>query len=100
MNQIRIAPVVEGDGEVQAFPVLLGRIVQAIDPAVHPVIAKPWREPCGKIRKAGGLERGVNALAKRSPGHSILVLIDSDDDCPRDLGPNLERRARASRPDL
>jgi hypothetical protein len=29
-----------------------------------------------------------------------VVLIDSDDDCPKDLGPALRERARSARPDL
>jgi len=100
MTEVRIATLVEGDGEVQALPVLIRRIVRDIDPSIEVVLPRPFRHPSGSIRKSGGLERAINAIAVRSPHHAILVLTDSDDDCPKDLGPELLRRAKAARPDL
>jgi hypothetical protein len=100
MSQLRIAPLVEGDGEVKAVPVLLRRVVQEINPSVFPQVARAFRHPSGSIRKSGGLERAINAIALRYPGHVIFVLIDSDGDCPTELGKHLLNRAQVSRPDL
>ena len=47
-----------------------------------------------------GIEKALNAVAELHPDHAILVLIDSDDDCPRDLGPELTARAKQARTDL
>ena len=100
MSVVRIAPIVEGDGEVSAFPILLRRLVVALNPSVAIQVAPCFRHPSGSIRRAGGVERAVEAVARIHAGYSIVVLIDSDDDCPKNLGPELVRRARSARPDL
>jgi len=100
MSILRIAPLVEGNGEIQAVPLLLRRVIPAINPSVSPQIAPAFRHPSGSIRKVGGLERAINAVTVLYPGHIIFVLIDSDGDCPGELGMRLMNRAQVSRPDL
>lgn len=100
MRTVRIAPLVEGDGEVQAVPLLIRRIIFEIDPSIATHISPAFRHPSGSIRRTGGLERAIQTLAALSRDHAILVLIDSDDDCPKDLGPELVRRAHAARSDV
>jgi Domain of unknown function (DUF4276) len=97
---VQIASLVEGDGEVEALPVLIRRIVAEIDLAVTPIVPRPFRHPAGSVQKMSGLERALDAVAERSPAHSIVVLLDCDDDCPRELGPRMARRAKQARPDL
>lgn len=100
MSIVRIAPLVEGDGEVEAVPALARRIIAHIDPGVTSEVRRGFRHPSGSLRRAGGLERAINAVAVISPDHHVLVLIDSDDDCPKELGQELATRARTARPDL
>lgn len=100
MRIARIAPLVEGDGEVIGFPVLLRRIIQKIDPMIHPAVCRGFRHPSGSMRRTGGLERAIQAVAEVHPAHPILVLIDSDDDCPKESAPELASRAKRARPDL
>lgn len=100
MRTVRIAPIVEGDGEATAFPVLLRRIVGATNPTVLPEIARSFKHPSGSLRRVGGVERAVEAVARLHRGHSIIVLIDSDDDCPKELGAILLNRARRARSDV
>ena len=77
-----------------------GRIINSIDPTVIPIVPRSFRHPSGSIRRPGGLERAISAVSEIHAGHAILVLIDSDDDCPSDLGRELRKRATLSRPDL
>jgi len=100
MKAVRIASLVECDGEVQSVPLLLRRIIATINPEVTPTLPQGFRHPAGSILRAGGLERALDAVALRYPGHAILVLLDSDDDCPKELGWSLVQRAEAARPDL
>jgi hypothetical protein len=100
MNVVRIASVVEGDGEVKALPILLRRIIEVVDPSVAVYVPQGFRHPSGSIRRVGGVERAVDAVARIYRNHSILILIDSDDDCPKTLGSSLYHRARTARPDL
>jgi hypothetical protein len=58
------------------------------------------RVPRGKLTIAGGIEKAVSAAAIRVPGDGgVLVLLDADDDCPAELGPQLLERAHAARSD-
>ncbi len=100
MSRVQIASLVEGDGEVEALPILIRRVAAEIAPGVEPLIRRPFRHSSVRIRKSGGLERSLSAVAERFPEHSILVLLDCDDDCPKDLGPLMAQRAKLSRPDL
>ena len=50
--------------------------------------------------KAGELERAVELAARQTKTDGcILVLLDADRDCPKDLAPRLLRRATKARPD-
>lgn len=101
MSQMRIAVIVEGDGEVEAVPVLLRRYAELAGWSgrvhIHPVI----RQPASKLLKAGELERHVELAARKLGGPGgILVLLDCEDDCPATLGPNLLARIRQARSNL
>lgn len=100
MRLIRIASLVEGDGEVQSVPLLLRRVIGIVDPTITPRVPKGFRHPSGSILRPGGLERALTAVAERYRGYAILVLIDCDDDCPKTLGTSLLERAQRARPDL
>ena len=101
MSQLRIAAIVEGDGEVEAVPILLRRFAELIrwPGVVHilPVI----RQPASKLVRPRELERVVELAARKLGGPGgIFVLLDCEDDCPATLGPSLLARVRQARPDL
>lgn len=102
MTQLSIAVVVEGQGEEEALPVLLRRIAAEMDPPVylrHPI--ELVRRLRNKIVKPRELENAVELAARNLGGRgAILVLLDSDDDCPAELGPSLLKRAQGARKDL
>ena len=82
------------------MPVLLRRLVPAIDEQSAAIVQRPFRQASGSLKRQGGIEAAVNAVAELHPGHSILILLDCDDDCPAQLGPSLLRRVKIARPDL
>jgi Domain of unknown function (DUF4276) len=97
---VNLACIVEGDGDVDAVPIAIRRIVQAIDPALILKI-HPLRVPRTKLVKPGELERSIELAARRAGRDgAIFVVLDSDDDCPATLGPELLGRARKVRSDL
>jgi Domain of unknown function (DUF4276) len=98
---LQVACIVEGHGEVGAAPVLSRRIAESIDPAAVVLIPPPLRVPKSKLLKPGELERSVELAARKTGGSgAVLVLLDSDDDCPAELGPALLRRATQARSDV
>jgi hypothetical protein len=97
---IHIGCIVEGHGEKLAAPLLLRRIANSVDPAIE-LKTETIKIPRSRILKAGELERTIELLARRIGRDSgVLLLLDSDDDCPRDLAPKLLRRAQAAHGDL
>lgn len=97
---VKIIPIVEGHGEVAAVPVLLRRIAHALD-AHDTQIGKPIRCSRQKLLKPGELERAIElAVLKGGNEGRVLLLIDADDDCPAQLGPELLTRANAARADI
>ena len=96
----RIVPIVEGDGEVEAVPVLIRRIAEQVSPLDPPDVLRPIRVRRQRFVKPDEVERYVNLAAIRGDAEArILVLLDADNDCPADLGPTVLQRARAARSD-
>lgn len=99
-----LACIVEGHGDVGAVPILLRRIAAELAPAETLAIPHPIRIPRNRLIRQGELERAVELAARQvrqsgSPG-GVLILFDSDDDCPARLGPALLARARLVRDDI
>jgi hypothetical protein len=95
---ITLGVIVEGDGEVAAAPVLLRRIAAQLGRVIN--VPRPFRVPRGKLVKPRELQRAVEAVARQcGPGAPILVLLDADDDCVKDLAARLLAEARAARAD-
>ncbi len=95
---MRLQPIVEGHGEVEAFPILLRRLVMAAE-AWNVTINTAVRQPRGRLVKQQGLTHAIR-LARTSNCQAMLVLIDGDDDCPAELGPRLQEWADAEMPDI
>src|ERR1035438_1367136 len=80
---VRIGCVVEGHGECESVPILVRRIAGQFDPGLAVQIPHPVRVTKSKLLKAGELERAVELAAITVGGNgAILVILDSDDDCP------------------
>jgi hypothetical protein len=74
-----LVPIVEGDGEVTALPLLLRRLFQEVHQVYDVRIARPKNaHGCGNLTAPDQLERFV-AYALREPEcDGVLVLIDND----------------------
>lgn len=81
----KLVPIVEGDGEVTAVPVLLYKLLrelQRYDIQVAPPKCAHGRD---NLRKPDGLERFVRYAWKEPDCGAILILLDAEDDCPLTL---------------
>jgi hypothetical protein len=96
----RIVPIVEGHGEVHAVPALFRRIIIELNLGVPIEICSPVRQPRDKLLKVGEIERAIGIAAKEVGDEgAIFVLLDSEGDCPAELGPALLTRANHARGD-
>ena len=99
---VTVASIVEGDGEVRAVPILLRRIAEQVAPNRYVNVPPPIRVGRNKILKDGELERAVELAARklgRGEQGGILILLDADDDCPREIAAEMLSRAHAVRRD-
>ena len=84
--QRKIASIVEGDGEVEAIPALLRRIVPLVVPDEHVDVCKAVRLSRGKFLTEPEFERAFRfARDNAGDGGVVVVLADADDDCPVEL---------------
>lgn len=96
MPKKSLIPIVEGQSEVESAGVLLRRILYAKD-TYDVEVARPFRVKRNKVVRRGELEKAIRqAELSRGGAAAILVVLDADDDCPADLGPALEARAKAA----
>ena len=98
---VQIGCIVEGKSEVEAVPILIRRIAEDLYPELRIDIPRSFRVSRNQVVKMGEIERAVDFTAQKIGGRgAILIILDSDDDCPAQLGPELLRRARQVRNDL
>jgi hypothetical protein len=97
---MKVAAIVEGDGEVAAVPLLLRRLADWRTPGVLPDITTPIRVRRDRfLNRDEEFERYLRlAAAKCEDGGWILLLLDADDDCPAQLVEQVLSRAAACVP--
>jgi hypothetical protein len=94
MPALSVACIVEGHGEVRAVPILVRRLVRFVNPDVYADVQHPIRITRSKLLASGELERAVELAVRGLPASGVvLIIIDSDDDCPKELAPVLLTRA-------
>lgn len=90
--RLAIASIVEGHGDVEALPALLGKLAPGVE------IKRPVRVPKSKLISAAGtanqdeVSRAV-AIAVANIPHDVrgllLLVLDADSDCAAEIGPSL-----------
>jgi len=93
---MKVAAIVEGDGEVAAFPVLLRRLRDWLTPDNYVVeIMKPIRVRRDRfLNKNEEFRRMLLLAADKCESRGwILILLDADDDCPAQLAKQILARA-------
>lgn len=97
---MKIASIVEGDGEVAAVPILLRRLAEWRTPENYAEVLLPIR-----VRRDRFLNREEEfhrhlqlAAGKCEQDGWILILLDADDDCPATIGASILQRAKACVP--
>lgn len=89
-----LVPIIEGYAEMQSAPLLLRRLL-AKRGQYEIKIARPIRIGRYRIVRPNELERAIELARRRTEGcHAIMILLDADDDCPKELAPILLQRAR------
>jgi hypothetical protein len=103
---LRIAVIVEGHGEDSAIRPLLERIWYELLGGDQLDVLRPFRSPQGLLLQEAGLKATVDAatiaLTRLPPDtfrQLVLILIDSESRCPKDLAPQLLGWGKEARTD-
>ena len=101
MTNLVFAPIIEGHGEEEALRILINTTLASMESALYPTIVRPFRVPWGTLVNVDGeLERyAAMAISEGGPTAKLIVVLDADDDCPAQLGPQLLSRLRTRFPD-
>ncbi len=93
--------IVEGHGDVEAVPTVFRRIASSFHPTSLIFCRASFRVQKDKLKRNGQLEKAVEFVSRTLNGQGlILITVDSDDDLPCILGPELLRRALLARSDM
>ena len=88
-----IQPIVEGQGEEAAFPILLRRLIPELGCYVD-VGGSPFRSKRTLMVREADFKRAVQVAAFKPNACALLVLFDADDDCAGTHVPNMSAWAR------
>jgi len=82
---VKIQSIVEGQGEVEALPVLLRRLLS--EAHRHEVeIDRPIRRTQAQLRNKEDVQAAMRLAMRQPQCAAVLFLFDGEDDCPAELG--------------
>ncbi len=96
---MKIQPIVEGHGEVSAFPVLLRRLVVQAG-AWNVDVGRPIRKKRNQLVRETELKKAVRLALLQPDCSAVLILFDGDDDCPAELGQAIQAWAESEAGDM
>lgn len=98
---LRLVPIVEGDGEINAVPLLIRRLLHEFHQRFDVDIAFP-KNAHGRenLLRTGGIERFVRYALKEADIAGVVLLLDAEHDVPCRLACALRARVAALNPSV
>ncbi len=92
---MKLYPVVEGHGEVKAFPVLLRRLLA--EAQCHNVeVGRPIRRTQAQMRNKEEVEKAVKLALLQPDCAAVVILFDGEDDCPKEIAAKVRAWAQGA----
>lgn len=86
---MKIYPIVEGHGEVEAAPILLGRLLnQAQCYSIE--VGRPIRRTQSQFRGKVEVQKAVRLALLQPDCAAVVLLFDGEDDCPKELAAQVQ----------
>lgn len=95
---IGIYPIVEGHGEVRSVPELIRRVLWEVFEFYEFEVISAHRLKRGQMianesqELLRAVQLGVSKIRQSYDGGLVIVILDADDDCPAEIGPELHGR--------
>lgn len=102
MSPPAFIPIVEGQGEIEAVPILLRRFAERSD-IYYIKVNPPVRIKSGSfLNDEEYFKKYIELTAEkaRQANGVVLIMLDCEDNCPGTLGPYLLNKAKSMRPDV
>lgn len=103
---LQVGVIVEGHGEYEAIRKVLERIWYELLGGDHIEVLRPFRQPQRTLFREEKFKATVDAVkiklgpdTPEGPRKLVLILIDAEEKCPKDLAPRLLTWAREARSD-
>lgn len=96
---MKIIPIVEGYGEVDALPVLLRRFQEESE-SFALGIGRPIRRHRHQLVHESDVRKAVRLALLDPDCAAILIVLDADDDCPAELAPSISAWASEEAPQV
>lgn len=90
---MKVYPIVEGHGEVEAAPVLLRRLIAEAN-CFNVGVGRPIRRTQSQLHSKEGIQAGVRLALLQPECAAVLILFDGEDDCPKERGAEVRAWAR------
>lgn len=97
---MKIYPIVEGQGEVAAVPVLLRRLIHDEAQCFDVQVGRPIRRKQYEFHREDSLGGAVKLASLQQDCAGILVLFDGEDDCPATTGERVRAWAQIAAPNV
>ena len=94
---MKVYPIVEGHGEVEAAPVLLRRLLAEAD-CQNIGVGQPIRRTQSQLRSKEGIQAGVRLALLQPECAAVVILFDGEDDCPKELAAQVRAWAQEVAP--
>ena len=92
---VKIVPIVEGDGEVSAVPVLLRKIMEGLMRYDIEIARPKSANGRANLKKEGGLERFIKYSWKEPDCSAIFILLDAEGECPLEIAREFSNRVES-----
>lgn len=106
MGLIRFVAIVEGEGEVAAINNLIARVIGEYSPELQVAFANPIQKSKTQLIPKKGLlnetewEDAITLASQRVGDRgAILILLDADYECPKEMGPKISELVTRIRPE-
>lgn len=96
-----VVTIVEGHGDIDAVSLLVRRVAESIDASIAVRIPVRLRSTKGQLCNRESFKAKLE-IARRyvGPGGSVLVIMDADGDCPKEINERLTGWAGSDHADL
>ena len=92
---MKIYPIVEGHGEVQAVPILLRRLLARAQ-CTGVEVGRPIRRTQAQLRNEEEIQKAVRLALLQPDCSAVVILFDCEDGCPAEIADRVRIWARGA----